>query len=99
MAGPGNRSYLEEKSPRPEEGEILVLSALPLRLSVLGLAGVLALGTTPANAQQGSLRGIVTDSTGAPVPDADVGVVALRRLTRTDERGRFLIGKLPLGKI
>ena len=57
-----------------------------------GLAGI-------ARAQQGTLRGIVHDSAGGPIRDADIGVVALRRLTKTDEDGRFALLKLPPGEL
>ncbi len=52
-----------------------------------------------ARAQVGVLRGVVNDSTGAPVVDADVGIVSLHRLARTDARGHFSIDRLPLGKL
>jgi hypothetical protein len=45
------------------------------------------------------LRGIVADSAGTPIRDANVGIVALRQLTRTDELGRFAFAKLPAGEI
>jgi len=61
--------------------------------------GFLALGTTSARAQHGTLRGTIVDSAGAPIRDADVGVAALRRLTRTDEKGGFELGRLPPGHV
>jgi hypothetical protein len=71
--------------------------ALFVRARLLCLGGLLALWAEPARAQQGTLRGTVRDSTGAPIADADVGIVALRRLTRTDEQGRFVFLKVPPG--
>lgn len=68
-----------------------------MRAWLLGLAGLLALWATPAHAQQGTLRGSVRDSTGTPIADADVGIVALRRLTRTDQQGKFVFLTVPLG--
>jgi len=75
-----------------------------LRTARLGLTvgcflGLLAFGAGNASAQQSSLAGVVTDSTGAPIRDVDVGIVALRRLTHTDEHGRFAISKLALGDV
>ncbi|MGH7679882.1 MAG: carboxypeptidase regulatory-like domain-containing protein [Gemmatimonadaceae bacterium] len=45
------------------------------------------------------MKGVVTDSAGAPVRDADVGIASLRRLVRTDELGRFGFDKLPPGQL
>jgi iron complex outermembrane receptor protein len=50
-------------------------------------------------AQRGVLRGVVADSSGAPIESADVAIVALHRLTRTDDRGRFSLTELPLEQI
>ena len=44
--------------------------------------------------QQAVLRGVVADSSGEPIPQADVAILAMRRLTRTDDQGRFSFGKL-----
>ena len=76
-----------------------VLPAVSCRVGLISLVGLLALGTTSARAQQGALRGVVRDSAGAPIRDADVGIVTLRRLTRTDEHGRFALTKLPPGNV
>ena len=67
--------------------------------AIVGLLVGTALWAAPARAQQGALRGVVQDSTGAPIRDADVGIAALRRLTRTDELGRFAFVKLPTGEL
>jgi hypothetical protein len=48
---------------------------------------------------QGTLRGVVRDKAGKPIADADVGIVTLRRLVKTDEQGRFTLTKLPGGVI
>jgi outer membrane receptor protein involved in Fe transport len=76
-----------------------VSPALPLRVSIAGLASLLALGTTPARAQEGSLRGIVVDTTGAPIRDVDVGIASQRRLSRTGAQGRFELQKLQPGEV
>jgi hypothetical protein len=81
-----------------EEGDIRVLRALSVRAHLLCLGSLLALWAAPARAQHGTLRGAVRDSVGAPIANADVGIVALRRLTRTDEQGRFEFSKVPHGK-
>lgn len=51
-----------------------------------------------ARAQDGTVRGTVSDSTGKPIPDADIAIVELHQLTRTDAAGRFTFTKLPRGE-
>ena len=69
-------------------------------LLVFGFASaLLGSATRNANAQQGVLRGVVFDSAGGPIRDADIGIVALRRLTKTDEDGHFVLVKLPAGEL
>ena len=58
--------------------------------------GLLVFAGQPAFAQ-GTLRGVVRDTAGKPIADADVGIVTLRRLVKTDEQGRFALTKLPAG--
>jgi hypothetical protein len=60
---------------------------------------LLALGASYAYAQKGTLRGVVSDSAGAPISNANVGIVALKELTRTDDHGRFAFRKLPPGEV
>lgn len=50
-----------------------------------------------AGAQAGAIHGRVTDSMGVAIRDADIGVIALRRLLRTDDSGRFVMSQLPRG--
>ncbi len=66
-----------------------------LGLAVLALLG--ALGPT-LHAQEGTVRGTVVDSAGKPIADADVAILRLHQLTRTDREGRFIFGKLPRGE-
>ncbi|MEP6494413.1 MAG: carboxypeptidase regulatory-like domain-containing protein [bacterium] len=49
-------------------------------------------------AQPGVLRGVVTDSSGDPIADVAVSIVALHQATRTNEVGRFTLARLPLGE-
>jgi iron complex outermembrane receptor protein len=49
--------------------------------------------------QRGVLRGVVSDSSGVPLDAADVAIIALHRLTRTDDRGRFSLTNLPLEEV
>jgi hypothetical protein len=75
------------------------MRALPTRLGLVSSFVLAAIATPAAHAQQGSIRGTVVDSAGAPIHNADVGIVALKRLTRTDDKGRFAITKLPPGNV
>jgi hypothetical protein len=68
----------------------------PYRRRLVVAAGLLLVGSAGASAQRGALRGIVTDSAGNPIEGADVAIVALRQLARTDDRGRFSLTRLPL---
>jgi hypothetical protein len=52
-----------------------------------------------AGAQEVTLRGLVMDSSRAPVPGVAVAVVAVHQVTRTDSLGRFTLGKLPGGSV
>jgi hypothetical protein len=49
--------------------------------------------------ERAALLGIVRDSAGAPIHQADVGIVALHKLTRTDEDGMFRIDAVPVGVV
>jgi hypothetical protein len=75
------------------------MPAIPSRVACTCVVGFMALWPGYALAQHSSLHGIVTDSAGKPVSDADVGVVAHRKLTRTDDQGRFSFPKLPHGPV
>ena len=73
----------------------------PRQLLTLAIAGVLAFagGPTASAQSQATLSGLVRDSAGMPVVGADVAVVALRLLVRTDDRGRFLLSKVSQGDL
>jgi hypothetical protein len=61
---------------------------------------MLALGSVDAAAQEkGAIRGVVTDSGGAPIASADVGIRSERTLTRTDESGHFRFDGLRPGAL
>lgn len=71
--------------------------AAHMRLGICGFMGLLALAADPVRAQQGTVRGIVIDSAGKPIKDADIGIVALRRLARSDDQGRFTLANVQVG--
>jgi hypothetical protein len=59
---------------------------------------VLLLLVLPAFLQaQGTIAGIVRDSAGRPLSDADVHIASLDRRVRTDSSGNFVIGALAAG--
>lgn len=68
------------------------LHSFTIALLALLLAG------PPLLAQTGVVRGKVTDSTGAPIADADVAIVELHMLTRSDAQGLFSFSKVPRGE-
>ena len=69
-----------------------------LRPIVYALAAAVLLGrAVTGRAQDGTIRGTVSDSMGKPIQDADVAIVELHQLTRTDAGGRFTFTKLPRG--
>ncbi len=70
-------------------------------LSTLALAAVAPALVGQGNAINGTLRGQITDTSGAPVPNATVTVTNLQngfsRALTTDGDGRYLAPDLPLG--
>jgi tetratricopeptide (TPR) repeat protein len=71
-------------------------------LVAMSCAVFLAAFATPAQAQQGSLRGKVIDSAGKPVTDADitldfVGDYTRQYKTKTDSKGEWVKAGLPPG--
>ena len=64
-----------------------------MRISLSLIAG-LALVAASANAQQRTLRGIVTDSAGYPLPNVEVRIMDLGRMARSDVQGRFAIERI-----
>src|SRR5829696_1814988 len=76
-------------------------AASHIRNGVCGVLGVIILGihAAPVCAQDGIVRGVVLDTKGAPLAGADVGITALRRLTRTDDSGRFVFARVPVGPV
>jgi hypothetical protein len=73
-------------------------AAAPSKVGIRCLIA-LVLASQVVRAQEGTLRGVVADSTGAPIVNADVGIVSLHKLTHTDERGRFSFEKIPVGAV
>jgi hypothetical protein len=76
-----------------------MLRPLLSRVVVGGVCAALLLTSTAAAQERGTLTGVVRDAAGAPVRDADIGVLALRMLTKTDADGRFKLAKLPPGEL
>ncbi len=57
-----------------------------------------ALPGAGAEAQQGVVRGVVTDSAGTPLRGVEVFAIRTDRSTRTDAQGRFTLTRLPWGQ-
>ena len=64
-----------------------------MRISVAMMA-LLALAGTRLDAQQRTLRGIVTDTAGFPLPNVEVRIMDLGRMARTDVQGKFAIERI-----
>jgi hypothetical protein len=60
----------------------------------VALIAVLALAATSADAQQRTLRGIVTDSAGYPLPNVEIRIMDLGRMSRSDVQGKFAIERI-----
>src|SRR5262245_7010758 len=60
--------------------------------------GMLAVLLARAVEGQSLLRGVVSDTTGRPLPGAVVEIDQLKRSATTDPQGAFLFGEIPEGK-
>ena len=69
-------------------------SSPPRRLLGGLLLGLALVGPTSARAQRAALRGIVTDTTGLPLADADISIQTRRLQARTAEDGRFFFTRM-----
>lgn len=71
-----------------------------LRLARIVLSAVVLLlvAAPSAVAQQGVLRGVVTDSAGRPLGGVEVFAIRTDRSTRTDAQGRYTLTRLPWGQ-
>jgi hypothetical protein len=63
----------------------------------LTLAALLSFPSAAAAQARATIIGVVRDSAGAPVPEADVSIAALRLLTRTDDSGAFTLRRVQPG--
>ncbi|MEY4008404.1 MAG: hypothetical protein RLZZ467_1471 [Gemmatimonadota bacterium] len=68
------------------------------RAAIVILLTFVALVPARAIAQEGVLRGTVTDTTGRPLAGVEVLSVNGKRSTRTDRNGRFALARLPFGQ-
>lgn len=74
-------------------------AAAPSRFGMRCLIALVLASPALLHAQDGALRGVVADSTGAPIAGADVGILSLHKLTRSDDHGRFAFEKIPVGAV
>lgn len=68
--------------------------AVPALAQASVIAIAMAMAGTDAQAQSRNLRGVVTDTTGRPVQNAEVRIMDLGRMARTDSTGSFAITRL-----
>ncbi|HEY9228099.1 MAG TPA: carboxypeptidase regulatory-like domain-containing protein [Gemmatimonadaceae bacterium] len=69
-----------------------------LRPAVLAAPLLFAPLTLEAQSRRtGTLTGVVLDEGGVPVPNVEVAVAKVSRMTRTDSAGRFILALLPTG--
>ena len=73
-------------------------SLMVTRATIVMLLTLVALVPARAIAQEGVLRGTVTDTTGRPLAGVEVLSVNGKRSTRTDRNGRFALARLPFGQ-
>ncbi|MBK7905847.1 MAG: carboxypeptidase regulatory-like domain-containing protein [Gemmatimonadetes bacterium] len=72
-------------------------AARPPRLTPF-VAALLLLLPSVLRAQPGTLRGLVTDTTGRPLENVEVLSINAKRSVRTGKDGRFLLTRLPFGQ-
>ena len=58
------------------------------------LIALLALASGSVDAQQRNLRGIITDSAGYPLPNVEIRIMEIGRMSRSDIRGNFAIDRI-----
>ena len=69
--------------------------AAAARIALAALVCLCASATDVAAQDRGRLQGIVVDSSGRPIAEADVSIAAARQLTRSDSTGAFQFTRLP----
>jgi len=73
----------------------------PMRRAFLQVCAALAVAAptvdTAGAQDRGSVAGVVRDSAGQPIAGADVAIVALKLLTRTEQNGSFRFGRVSAG--
>ena len=69
-----------------------------VRFGVACLVGVLAAAPPYARAQT-IVRGVVVDSSGKPISEAALAIIAIHQATRTDDQGHFALPSVPKGDV
>src|SRR5256886_5364955 len=62
------------------------------------LIGLAVMWSLPAHAQRRTVNGVVRDSAGMPIPEADVSIASAHLLTRTDISGAFALTRVEPGQ-
>jgi iron complex outermembrane receptor protein len=76
---------------------LVVQSVLSLALAVAPAEGRGEVDARSGGATAPNIRGVVTDSAGAPIANVTVTIAALSRVTTTSPEGRFVFSGLPPG--
>jgi hypothetical protein len=66
--------------------------------SICTCLAFLLVSAAPVYGQDGVVRGRILDSAGVAIPDADVAIVSVHLLTRSDAAGRFTLSRLGRGQ-
>jgi hypothetical protein len=74
-------------------------AAAAFRLIGALVLGLVFLEPDNARAQQAALRGIVTDTGGFPIADADIAIAARRQSAKTNSDGRFFFTRMYSGVV
>lgn len=69
-----------------------------MRLIILFALAFAATGALGAQSASGTIRGVVTDTTGVPVPESRVRILGTERISLTDSEGRFALADVPPGQ-
>lgn len=72
---------------------VVVRALIPWATATVVLAATAVAQQKP----EGTVTGVVMDSTGAPIPNVEVTAIKVSKVVRTDTAGQFILGGLPPG--
>ena len=80
-------------------GRLASVTAHRFTTRLIVASSLVALWSLPAAAQRRNLAGVVRDSAGAPIPEADVSIASAHLLTRTNDAGTFVLTRVDPGQV